>query len=64
VDGNETAVNNEVSNEFVELRLKPAKRIFVNLGIVKERSRCELEGLQAMSYTCELHGLNNLGKPA
>jgi hypothetical protein len=64
VDGNETAVNNEVSNEFVELRLKPTKLLFVNLGIVKERRRCELEGLQAMSYTCELHGLNNLGKPA
>jgi hypothetical protein len=64
VDGNETAVNNEVFNEFVELRLKPAKLLFVNLGIVKERRRCELESLQAMSYTCEFHGLNNLGKPA
>jgi hypothetical protein len=35
VDGRETAGNSEESNGFGARKLKPARLLFVNLGIVK-----------------------------
>ena len=63
MDEIETGGNSEESNEFGACKLKPARLLFVILGIVKE-STLRRESLQAMSYACELPGLNKLGKPA